>query len=246
MTVSIVSHGQGALVSELLIDLARCSGVSEIILTHNLPEPEIACPVSLMPRVRVISNHRPKGFGANHNQAFEHCKTEFFAVLNPDIRLESDPFPPLAGVLDGSSAGMTAPLVVNPAGQLEDSVRSFPTPGSVLKKVFGRGDGRLELTGSIPQPVDWAAGMFLLFRTKSFRDVRGFDEGFFLYYEDVDICVRLWRAGLGILVHPGVSVVHSAQRASHRRPRYFVWHLSSLLRYLLKHGGRLPVRSAVS
>lgn len=114
ITVSIVSHGQGTLVSSLLNDLARCGGVSSVILTQNIPEIEIACPESLLPRLRLIRNGRPMGFAANHNQAFRLCGTPLFAVINPDIRLGKDPFPPLIDTLLDNNCALAAPIVCNP------------------------------------------------------------------------------------------------------------------------------------
>jgi GT2 family glycosyltransferase len=66
--------------------------------------------------------------------------------------------------------------------------------------------------------VDWVAGMFLLIRTEAFRALGGFDEGFHLYYEDVDFCARAWKAGWKVQVHPEVSVIHDAQRAEPAQP----------------------------
>lgn len=243
ITVSVVSHGQGELVAALLEDLARCSGVTEVILTLNISEGEIACPESLRSRLRIIRNDKPQGFGANHNQAFQQCRTPTFAVLNPDIRLETDPFPRLMEALAGSGAstGMVAPTVRDPQGRLEDSARYFPTLVQLLAKLVGLGDGRIALHGEAPQAVDWSAGMFMLFRAEAFGRIGGFDEGFFLYYEDVDICARLWKARLGVVLHPGVSVVHAAQRTSRRNLHYLKWHLTSMLRYFMRHLGRLPV-----
>jgi hypothetical protein len=87
---------------------------------------------------------------------------------------------------------------------------------------------------------EWVAGMFMLFRREAFARLGGFDEGFFLYYEDVDICVRAWRQSLPVLVCPGVAVVHDARRDSHRSLRHLRWHLASIGRYFCKHWGRLP------
>lgn len=239
VTVSVVSHGQGRLVAKLLEDLARCRDVAAVILTQNIRDSDISFPESLRSHVRVIQNVRPLGFAANHNQAFRYCETPLFAVLNPDIRLGSDPFPPMATALRVCDAGLIAPEVRNPDGVLEDSARHFPTFLQLCRKLLGKGDGRVALRGAAPQPVDWTAGMFLLFPASVFRDIGGFDEGFFLYYEDVDICARLWKSGRRVILHPGVSVVHAAQRASRRKLRYMVWHLFSMARYFRKHAWRL-------
>ena len=239
ITVSIVSHGQGAMVASLLHDLGQCPQVVRVVLTQNIPEEDIPCPESLATRIERIRNEHPLGFAANHNQAFGSCETEFFAVLNPDIRLTSDPFPQLATALKASNAGVIAPAVLNPAGQMEDSAREFPTPLRLLRKLMGGSDGRILSKGNSPHDVDWVAGMFLFFPAGTFRQFGGFDEGFYLYCEDVDICTRLWRCGQRVMLHPGVTVIHDAQRASRRNLRYMVWHLSSMLRYFAKHRWRL-------
>lgn len=238
--VSIVSHGQGELVSALLEDLASCASVSAVILTLNIPEAAIACPESLRSRVHLIRNDQPRGFAANHNHAFQYCDASLYAVLNPDIRLYADPFPQLNEAIALCNAGVIAPAVRSPEGKLEDSARYFPTFTKLFIKLLGLGDGRIALHGQTPREVDWTAGMFMLFRTDAFRAIHGFDQGFFLYYEDVDICARLWKAGLGVVFHPGVSVVHVAQRASHRNLRYMMWHMASIVRYFYKHAWRLP------
>ena len=240
VTVSVVSHGQGEMVATLLHDLDRCAAVRQVLLTQNIPEPEIDCPESLRPRLVVVRNGRPKGFAANHNQAFRRCETPFFAVVNPDIQLGQDPFPRLIETVMEGNCGLAAPAVRNPEGAIEDSARYFPTPFRLLAKLLKLGDGRHVVVGDAPVAVDWTAGMFLVFCTETFRDLGGFDEGFFLYYEDVDICVRLWRAGRRVMFHPGVLVIHAAQRASRRQLRYMAWHLSSMARYFTKHLGRLP------
>lgn len=240
VTVSVVSHGQGDMVAVLLRDLDRCTTVHQVLLTQNIPESEVECPESLRARLVVIRNDRPKGFAANHNQAFRQCETALFAVVNPDIRLGQDPFPRLIEAVMEDSCGLAAPAVRNPEGAVEDSARYFPTPFRLLAKLLKLGDGRHVVAGEAPVAVDWTAGMFLVFRAEAFRDLGGFDEDFFLYYEDVDICARLWRGGRRVVFHPGVSVVHAAQRASRRRPRYMAWHLSSMVRYFAKYLGRLP------
>lgn len=247
VAVSIVSHGQGAMVEALLGDLEAISSVGQVILTQNLPEPDIECPKSLEPRLTIIRNPRPIGFAANHNQAFRECRSPYFAVVNPDVRLIADPFPKLVEAIELPRCGLAAPIVRDPNGALEDSARAFPTPLSLLRKLLRIEDGRhMVLDGDHPVPVDWAAGMFLVFAQEVFGRIRGFDEKFFLYYEDVDICARLGREGLQVMVHPGTAIVHAAQRASRKRPKYMAWHLASMARYFVKHFGRYPnVRTSI-
>jgi len=236
--VSIVSHGQGKIANLLLDDLdSRCSGLN-VVLTENIPE-ELPIQDRQYPLLQ-IENPAPKGFAANQNQAFRHCDSGWFCVANPDIRLQADPFGRLKAAMGDPRVGLVAPLVVNPGGTIEDSARYFPTPFSLLRKALGKGDGRFPIDPKRPSAVDWTAGMFMLFRSEAFADVGGFDEGFFLYYEDVDICARLWKAGWKVILLPTVSVVHDARRASHTNPKYMRWHVSSMIRYFTKHLGRTP------
>ncbi|MEO8937924.1 MAG: galactosyltransferase-related protein, partial [Burkholderiaceae bacterium] len=80
---------------------------------------------------------------------------------------------------------------------------------------------------SIPH---WLAGMFLFVSSEAFRSVGGFDERYFMYCEDFDLCARMRLAGWDFEVEENTTVVHVAQRASHRSRRHFAWHVSSLLR----------------
>lgn len=242
ISVSVVSHGQGALVEPLLDQLAACPDVGQVLLTRNIPEGEIRVPAALAPRVTWIDNAEPKGFGANHNSAAALATGRFLGVLNPDIRLSADPFAPLIKALEesGERVALIAPAVADPAGHIEDSVRRFPTVWGLLKKLLRVSDGRIPLDpNSAMTEVDWVAGMFMLIRTEEFLQVGGFDDAFFLYYEDVDLCERLHARGRDVAVCPSVLVVHDARRQSHRSARYLKWHLQSMLRYFLKHPRRI-------
>jgi GT2 family glycosyltransferase len=75
--------------------------------------------------------------------------------------------------------------------------------------------------------------MFVMFRREAFDAVRGFDERYFMYFEDADICRRLWSRGLKVLYVPAATVVHDARRRSHRDPQHLRWHLRSALRFLV-------------
>ena len=230
LTLSVVSHRQNALVSQLLADVARvCAELPTIVVTENIPgETAISAP---MPFER-IANERIKGFGANHNEAFKRCRTDYFCICNPDIRLNADPFPSLLNVFSDRAVGAAGPLVRDPDGKIEDSARRFPTFWSLVAKSF------IDLRTSDyavdrgPQDVDWVAGMFILFSREAFESVKGFDERYFLYYEDVDICRRLQKGGRKVIFNPLAEVVHEAQRASRRHAGYALHHARSALRFL--------------
>lgn len=236
LTISIVSHGHSALLARLLADLDACPSLStaHAIVTLNLPGELF--PDATYERIRIITmtNSVPKGFGANHNAAFGHCKTRWFAVLNPDLRLHGDPFPALLQHANSlPRPGVLAPRIVNSQGRNEDSVRRQLTPWSVAARVISRRFGRVEqdiVNDTSNSQFYWLAGMFLLFNAEAYRCVGGFDERFFLYCEDYDICARLHRAGFAITQALAAQAVHDGQRTSRKSTRYLKWHLISLMR----------------
>lgn len=232
VTLSIVSHGQGTLVAALLQDLLMLDDVAfEVVLTLNIPEDEAFLAAGRSLDLRVVRNPTPKGFGANHNAAFALARGRCFAVVNPDIRARGLKLAPLVELLD-RGAGACAPVVRSGDGHVEDSVRRFPTFGRLASR-FVLKRRRPDYTwGDAPLQVDWAAGMFVVFSASAFERVGGFDERFFMYLEDADICRRLRRKGLPTMLQPAVNVVHDAQRASHRSLRHLQWHMTSALRYL--------------
>ncbi len=238
IAVSIVSHGHGAMVGRLVEALLDFPEVLQILVTLNIAE---TLPLVSSPRIKVINNSAPKGFGANHNAAFSHCSQDFFCPINPDVELFENPFSALISVMNETNASLGAPLVLSPAGDIEDSIRRFPTLSSLLVKFAGGGGGRYIVSSGQPGfHPDWVAGMFMLFRSEDYKLLGGFDERYFLYYEDVDICTRVWKRGMKVVVSPQVSVVHDAQRDSRRSLPHFRWHLTSMVRYFLYHWGRLP------
>ena len=243
ISISIVSHGQCGLVEALLDDLSACARYVpfEVLLTLNIPEaPRFALERFPYP-LRILENPIPKGFGANHNAAFSYATKQWFCVMNPDIRLPENPFPHMLAELERLRGALIAPATLSPTGRCEDSVRHFPTLCSLVMKAIGADNGMYAYSlDDDTFRADWVGGMFMLFRAEDFRRVAGFDEGFFLYYEDVDICARLWKAGGKVLVCPKARAIHDAQRASRRDFRYMRWHLSSMARYFAKHWLRLP------
>jgi len=237
VTVSIVSHGHGAMLPHLLEQLLIFPEVEQIILTINVPE---SIDISSDFRIQIIKNAFPKGFSANHNQAFSFCDSQFFCVLNPDISFSDNPFPQLLQAAS-DDIGLVAPIVKNNNGEIEDSIRKFPSPLSIMRRrLFGYQDGYHYAQGDANFYPEWAGGMCMLFKSSAYSGVGGFDETYFMYVEDVDICTRLWRAGSKVLVCPSAVVFHEARRASRKNLQHLRWHIAGLFRYFFKYLGRLP------
>jgi GT2 family glycosyltransferase len=238
VAVSIVSHGHGNMVSRLIAQLLECPEISRIIITKNISE-QLLIPKS--PLVCVIENKSPKGFGENHNSAFTRIKEDYFCPLNPDIILATNPFPLLIESLKRHKAELVAPKVLNESGGIEDSARYFPTFLSLIKKLFFKIHGHYNLAENhdVFYP-EWIAGMFMFFQSSAYEKLSGFDNKYFLYYEDVDICIRLWKNGMKLVVDPSIYVVHNARRASRHNFSHMKMHLKSMLVYFYSHFGRLP------
>jgi N-acetylglucosaminyl-diphospho-decaprenol L-rhamnosyltransferase len=223
VTVSIVSHGQLDLIAPLLTQLeAHCAAtVAKIILTINIPEPRSRDQFALRIPLQRLVNDTPSGFGANHNRAFDACQTDWFLVLNPDVRLESDVIGALVGMAEPET-GVMAPRVFEP-GKLEpEPHRALLTPWEVIMR---------QRKGYVaPRAPAWIPGLFMLFRSRTYCGVNGFDPRYFMYAEDFDICARLRLAGWKILIAADLAILHDARRSVHKDIRHLRWFLVSVMK----------------
>jgi N-acetylglucosaminyl-diphospho-decaprenol L-rhamnosyltransferase len=232
--ISIVSHNQGELVGNLLKNIQSLSIQIpfEVVITINTHEILPFVEQDFDFRLTLIHNKYPKGFGANHNAAFRSRPSTFFGVLNPDLRLDEDPFTLLLTRLAGRDMGVIAPQVLNEDHEIEDSARCLPTPFRLVKRYMGfKKTIRLDYPTDRIYCPDWVAGIFMLFPSPVYAAVQGFDERYFLYFEDVDLCTRLWQAGYQVMVDPSITVIHQARRNSHDTIRYLGWHVVSGCRF---------------
>ena len=228
LLISIVSHGQLDLVNNLLSDLKLCDlEECSIVVRSNIEENTkiLAQNIDCIH----VKNLRPAGFSDNHNRNFEIKKSKYFAVLNPDLKIiDTQIFQKLISVLEDTSESLVCPSVVDNNGCLEDSARNFPKILEMVKRFcFGKtkkidGNSDVEV-----KKVDWCAGMFQLYPSSLYRKMKGFDEKYFLYCEDVDMGLRLKRNGFSTLVCENIFVEHTAQRDSHKSIKHFFYHLRS-------------------
>lgn len=229
ITLSITSHGDVPKVCALLESILRHERQTDyqIIITDNLGDDEFSAPV--FQSATILRNQTRQGFAANHNAAFKHARGEYFCVLNPDILFIQPVFNLLIENIQHRQADILAPLIVDGQGETQDSFRSLPTPAELISR-------RLRKEYSRPMPAarlspDWLAGMFLFMRTDTFQNLDGFDERYYLYFEDVDFSTRARLAGYRLLLDPSLQVQHDAHRASEKRLRYLRWHVQSAIRF---------------
>lgn len=240
--VSLVSHGHGALVLDALRALAATvdgAGITlRVLLTLNLPEPVLQTEVQACNwpfEIVLIHNPSPMGFGANHNQAFARCgesPEEWFVVMNPDIFWPAQAVDFWRNLASGvwADAGLMCPAQVEPDGRPQDFARLVMTPWGiawrVLRKVLGAPASGVAT--SVEQ-ADWVNGACMVWRAEAFSALGGFDERYFMYCEDTDICLRLQLAGWRMRSAP-VTVVHDARRQTGRNWRHLRWHMTSMWR----------------
>ncbi|WP_440108266.1 glycosyl transferase [Acidovorax sp. BL-A-41-H1] len=225
LVVSVVSHGHGELVQRLLEQIAGAGEpvVSRVVLTQNIPEPHPRAPSGGWPfELEVAVNATPVGFGANHNQALANVSESHVCVINPDVELipGQPPFDALVQSCQGPGSGCAYPAQTAPDGSVQDSEREIPSPAALFRRRF---------LGAREQRVDWVNAACIVLPVEVWRAVGGFDERYFMYCEDVDICLRVRLQGLRLVRAP-VKVVHAGQRASHRRLQHLLWHVRSLWR----------------
>jgi hypothetical protein len=121
-------------------------------------------------------------------------------------------------------------MVIDKNGTIENSFRKFPNPYSIIIKLFNKKKLDYPSTIKISEP-DWVAGMFMLFRASIYKKIGGFNERYFLYYEDVEICARLRLKEYKVIYVPKSCVIHIGQYDSRKNLKHFSYHLKSMLRY---------------
>ena len=192
------------------------------------------------PEVRVVANDVRLGFGANHNQVVRRLVAEGSArhvlVLNDDTELAAEAVTRMVAMLDSRpDLGAVVPTVLDNDGRRSATRLAYPTARSWLRA------DRFDVT-ELPDPRNgWLQGACLLLRVDALRQVDGFDERFFLFYEDVDLSRRLVQAGWGLGVCPEATVVHHGH-ATVFRPELtrdtYRQGLRSRYLYFAKHVGR--------
>ena len=240
LSISIVSHGHGPAVLALVNQLAALPSPqpARVLVTLNVAEPWLARQLSapVWPfELALLTHAAPQGFGANHNRAFARDRlaaqpAEAFAVLNPDIALRGNPFAALLPALMRDGVGGVYPVQLDAQGAPQDHERRLPTPARLGARTWARLAGRQRREVAPSEAPDWVNAAFLVLRADVYGQLKGFDERYRMYCEDVDLCLRLQLAGWQLVGVPQALVEHAARRASHRDPRHLAWHVRSLLR----------------
>lgn len=255
LSVVVISHGHEAMLASCIASLAPAlEGIAaEILVVDNLQAGGAAAALAGLP-ARVVANAAPVGFAANVNRGAAETRGRVLLFLNPDTRHREGRIADAMRFLEARpEIGLVGCTLVGTDGEVQQNFRRFPSPAVPIVRGLGADlwlrraawyrDAMMATTRSEdPFPADWILGAFLLMRRSDFDRVGGMDEGYRLYYEDVDLAWRLRRAGLATWVFPALRFLHEHQRASAKRPfsRAWRWHVGSALRYFSRTLGRSP------
>lgn len=212
----------------------------------------VAAQVSTAISWNLILEASNRGFGVAHNRAQRDAAEDYLLILNPDVELEPEALREgLAWLLTSAATVAVNPRCSRPDGEPEYLCKRYPTVldlflrgfgGSYLRRRFRRRLARYEYRDRAAAEAPWIAelisGACLLCRRQAFHACDGFDPGFFLYFEDFDLSLRLAMHG-ELRCLPAMGVVHHGGEAARKGWRHRYWFIASAARFFRRHGWRL-------
>jgi len=237
----VVSHGHPR---ELLESLpALRPQVDELVVIANVPG-------SVPDGVEALHNERPLGYAANVNLGVARTTAELVLAANPDAVPEPGAVESLRAFMEAHPrCGIAGPQMNFPDGSLQPSRRRFPTiTGTIVRRtplrpvIPQRRHFHLdEVPPAEPVESDWLLGGFMMLRRSMLDELGGFDEGYRLYGEDIDLAYRALRAGWERWYVPQAVVRHEHKAETDKRwlTRRTLWHWAGVARFVLKHPERL-------
>jgi GT2 family glycosyltransferase len=240
-------------------DLLRCLSAlgtnvtvpSEVVVVDNASQDGSAAAVrAAFPEARVIENPENVGFSRANNLGLRATSAAYVLILNSDAELRPGCLEALCALLDRRpDVGVVGPRTLGGDGTIQVSFGPALTPLAEWRQrrlvtgVRRRAPWALreaERLAAREHEPDWLSASCLLARRAALEAVGGFDEGFFLYEEDADLCLRLRRAGWRVVFTPAAEVVHQLGRSMEKAPVVARHEYDrSHLRYYSKHNGRL-------
>ncbi|MGB7631394.1 MAG: glycosyltransferase family 2 protein [Candidatus Deferrimicrobium sp.] len=225
LSVIIVSYNTADLIEACLLSVHASAGVSleTFVVDNASSDGGTALVREKFPWVRLVENRENRGFGAANNQVLGECTGRYIVLLNPDTEATPEAFRRMTAWMDANpQVGLAGPTVNNPDGSRQDTV-SRTYPGQ--KRTAG------ELSG-LPGKIACIMGACQIVRTGLMRELGGFDEDFFLYGEDQDLCLRIRKKGHGIgHIDPAV-ILHHGGRSERGTPPVEVVRKKVLAEYL--------------
>lgn len=240
--ISVVSHGHSDLIAALDC-IPKLNQDFVVVVKNNLECPREIVKLNTL-GVKVINERFNSGFGENNNIVFDYCQNElmmsdddYFLVLNPDVVVDKDVIKDFLSLTASDRLKFsTANLYKDSSFETPDnSIRRFPKAIDFFNSFLGIGKP-YHYDKSIMRSqshVDWAAGSCLLFRADHYKRLNGFDERFFMYCEDIDICRRSHELNEPLTFLPEIKMLHLAEHSNRSIfSKHFFWHVKSIIKYL--------------
>jgi N-acetylglucosaminyl-diphospho-decaprenol L-rhamnosyltransferase len=240
--ISVVNHHHDNLIisNNVLKNLAL---EHTVILKSNTSPSQELVEYCNKGNIHLLKKEKVLGFGANNNDVF-HCAwsqlgmndSDYFLVLNPDVIVENKQLEKLLKLAEQFNSDISAiNLYKNCDKTLYDnSIRHYHSFLSPVKSLLGMERNDIYDKSEIHEPItiDWAAGSFLLFKAECYKKSNGFDERYFMYFEDADICTRANKQGLTVMYFPQIEAIHLAAHNNRKLfSKHLQWYITSLLRY---------------
>lgn len=257
LSVVVVSADSGPSLRECVRSVLASTLALELLLVDNdshdgVPE-AIERAHAHDPRFRLIYNYRNLGFGPAVNLAAKQAHGQALLILNPDCVLPQDDLQRLLDLLAGRpAAGLVGAVVCDAEGRPDPaSWRRDPLLRRALNSLFGRAGEKINIEREIPAEVveaEAVSGAVMLMPRAMFQRLGGFDEGYFLHCEDLDLCRRVRNLGYQVLLAGDVRVLHGKGSSSRHRPVFVSRHKHrGMWRWFRKHdpAARNPLTAAV-
>lgn len=216
LTIIVLNYNAGDYLIDCLNSIRQLETeveVKTVVIDNASRDTSIEKAKEKFPQFEYILNDKNLGFGAGNNIGLRQVETEYVLLLNPDTQLEKGVIPFLLKFMDDNPlVGASSCKVLLPNGQVDLTAhRGFPTPLASLLYFFGN-NSLYHLTDrdlNSTHEVDAITGAFFLARMQVLKKLNFFDEDFFLYAEDLDLCYRIKQLGFKIMYIPSVAILHN-------------------------------------
>ena len=219
LTIIIVIYNS----TDKIIDLLQQLNNFEIIIVNNGKNEHVISKIKAHKNVKsIISKEKNIGFGRGVNFAFENIDSKYFLVLNPDILInENDILKLLDIIINDKSCGIVSPLISSDS----DSFGAFPEKGKGVERNLNQIKCSKMLVENTPSGnccVDVTKGCVLLINSEFFKKVGMFNEKFFLFWEEIDLCKKFRKAKLSVILVPEIKVIHEEGTSSKNNLSNFI------------------------
>jgi GT2 family glycosyltransferase len=233
----------------LLAPLSECANRLRIIVVNNSPSDKLSA-ITNQRDVVYVNPEKNLGFGAGHNVALKATlnSAKYHLVMNPDVTFDADVIGNLYRFMEERpDVGMVMPRILYPDGSEQRLCKLLPLPFDLFLRRFLGPAGKALFRGhwdqyelrdldmNVIREVPNLSGCFMFMRTSVLREVGLFDERYFMYMEDVDLCRRIGRVSRTVF-YPHVSITHGYAKGSYQNVKLLAYHVTSAVKYFSKWG----------